>query len=126
MKKKVYYAHSMHLYDTKQELRDIEILEKLGFKVINPNTPQVQEGVEEYRKEFGAERVMEYFFDMVNEAEVFAFRAHPEGKIPSGVNWELNTAKGLNKLIIELPSLLSTRGLSVEDTKEYLKLLGQR
>lgn len=123
---KVYYAHSMHLYGTKQELRDVDLLQKLGWEVLNPNMPETQQAVEDYRKKYGDERVMEYFFDLVEQCEIFAFRAHPDGKIPSGVGWELKTAIGLDKLIIELPSLFSTRILSIEDTREYLKLLGQR
>lgn len=44
--KKVYYAHSLHLYNTPQEKRDIELLEKLGFEVLNPNQPEIQEKIQ--------------------------------------------------------------------------------
>jgi nucleoside 2-deoxyribosyltransferase len=124
--KKVYYAHSMHLYNTKQEERDIKTLEELGFEVFNPNSGTIQEEVEKYKLEFGDASTMEYFKLLVQNCDIFVFRAHPNGKIPSGVGFELNYAMELGKLIIELPSLLSTRHLSLADTREYLKLLGQR
>lgn len=123
---KVYYAHSMHLYNTIQEKRDINTLEGLGFEVFNPNSGTIQEEVEKYKLEFGDASTMEYFKVLIQNCEIFAFRAHPDGKIPSGVGYELKYAINSTKIIIELPSLISMRNLSLEDTREYLKLLGQR
>ena len=122
----IYYAHSMHLYDKPQEERDIQLLKSLGFTVYNPNSPGIQVEVEEYRTKHGDENVMDYFKQLLESCDAIAFRAHPDGKIPGGVMFEVNYMKGLSKPIIELPTLTSTRALSVEDTREYLKLLGQR
>lgn len=122
----VYYAHSLHLYNSKQEERDIELLESMGFVVKNPNSIKVQEEVEKYRIEHGDKNVMNYFKDLIDSCGGLVFRAHFDGKIPSGVLFEVNYAKEMGLPILELPSLISTRNLSVDDTRECLKLLGQR
>ena len=111
---KVYYAHSISIYNTKQEERDVNTLNSLGFEVINPNQHIHQEG---YKK--GG---MQYFVDLANECDVIAFRAHPNGDIPAGIFKEIQT----DKPVIELPSSIKRRALSVDDTREYLKEMGLR
>jgi len=37
MKRKIYYAHPLNIYNTAQEKRNIATLESLGFEVVNPN-----------------------------------------------------------------------------------------
>lgn len=124
--KKVYYAHSMHLYNTVQEKRDVEFLEKLGYEVYNPNSQKVQEGVKEYKEKHGDSRTMEYFIDLIEACDILAFRSHIDGKIPSGVGAEINTALGFMMPIIELPTLVKSRLLDVEETRQYLTYNGQR
>lgn len=34
---KIYYAHCQAIYGTVQEKRDIELLQRLGFEVVNPS-----------------------------------------------------------------------------------------
>lgn len=123
---KAYYAHSLHLYDTEQEVRDISTISTLGFEVINPNNQKMQIEVEEYRLRYGGALVMDYFKDIIRKCDVVIFRAHPDGKIPSGVGFEVKYALELNMPVIELPTLTSNRFLSIEDTRYYLRLLGQR
>lgn len=127
---KCYYAHFMGIYNTPQEKRDLETLSKLGFDIINPNTPEVQEeevnsydksNVENYLKMFD-----EVFGKRVRDCEVFAFRGLPDGRIPGGVYKELGYAKEAGKIIIELPSNTLSRGMDGEQTREYLKEIGQR
>lgn len=121
MKKKVYYAHVLSIYNTIQETRDIITLENLGFDVINPNTPETQKRY----KEIG----WETFEELIKQCEIFAFRSLPDGTISSGVYKELEFAKTLalpELSIIELPTIMSKRVLSLDDTREYLKLVGQR
>jgi hypothetical protein len=36
---RAYYAHCMAIYNTVQEDRDVSLLTKLGFEVVNPNGP---------------------------------------------------------------------------------------
>lgn len=129
--KKCYYAHFMGIYDTPQEQRDIKTLENLGLEVLNPNTPQTQNECKigfknvktdkEYNKAFG-----KIFFKKIADCEVFAFRALPDGRISGGVYKELQEAQRLNKIIIELPCGTFSRGMGKEDTREYLRDIGQR
>jgi hypothetical protein len=129
MSKKVYYAHFMGIYNTLQEQRDIATLEALDLEVVNPNRPGMNEQFElakiahnnDYIKAFDS-----IFGKLVRECDVFAFRSLPDGRIPGGVAVELNTAKANNKLIIELPSATLSRQMNGEETREYLRDMGQR
>jgi len=126
-KTKIYYAHSMSIYsspekENKQEKRDIAMLEAIGFEVFNPNQPWIQEKC----KELGANS-MSLFESMVKEdTQALAFRAHPDGTIGAGIVKEIAWAKEVDHPVIELPSSITRRSLSVDDTREYLKELGQR
>jgi len=124
--KKVYYAHCVAIYDTVQEERDILTLQDLDLFVFNPNCEEVREGVIKYKEENGHDKVMDYFKSFVEDCDVFAFRTLPDGRIPSGVAFELNHAKQLRKTIIELPSGIISRTMNYELTKEYLLEIGNR
>ena len=50
MKMKIYYAHFMGIMILLQEKRDIELLQTFRFDVLNPNTPEVQAGIEAWKK----------------------------------------------------------------------------
>lgn len=115
-KMRVYYAHPVSLYGTKQEARDVATLEGLGFQVINPNGPQHQIGYEE-----GG---MDYFTRIVQACDAVAFRAFPDGSIGAGIAKEVRAAEG--KPVIELPSRVGGRALSVDDTREVLTEMGVR
>ena len=129
MKKKlVYYAHCMAIYNTPQEKRDVELLESLGFDVLNPNA---KEHIEEVMKtqqnklldkdEIGM-LVMEYFSSLVDKCDIVAFRALPDGRIPAGIAKEIKRGN----MVFELPSGILKRTISVEETREYLREAGQR
>ena len=117
-KTKIYYAHSVSLYNTRQELRDIEILERLGFEVFNPNQPACDAG---YQAEG-----MKYFDRVLDECDALAFRANPGGSINAGVVKEINYMITQGAPVIELPTLVGRQNLSVEDTRTYLKEVGHR
>jgi len=112
MKKKVYYAHCASIYNTPQEKRDIELLQGLGFDVVNPNDPKHQKASS-----------MGYFIKLALSCEILAFRGLPDGRIPAGIATEIFQFDGY---IIELPSGLFHRKISVEETREYLMEVGQR
>jgi hypothetical protein len=117
---RIYYAHAITLYGTVQEERDISTLESLGFMVENPNHPFHDEG---YRREG---KDMDYFLRLIDRCEGLAFRALFDGSITSGCVLEIEHARKLGMPIIELPSNVYRRGLSKEQTLEFLRESGQR
>lgn len=126
---KAYYAHFMGIYDTPQETRDIVTLEKMGFDVLNPNTKEFQaafHGAKMDGFDYMAAFNHTFFKQGVDVCEVFAFRGLPDGRIPGGVAMELRRAQVLNKLIIELPCGTNSRSMGKEETREYLRDIGQR
>ncbi len=126
-KKKVYYAHFMGIYGTPQENRDVETLEKLNLSVFNPNSKEISNRFEKEIKMHGYEVAFDLvFLSEVRDADVFAFRALPDGRIPGGVAWELREAQKLGKIIIELPCGTHARSMGRDDTREYLRDIGQR
>ena len=119
---KIYYAHCQAIYDTPQEKRDIETLEKLRFEVVNPNGP-IHQDTARRLKEKDPNSVMDYFYKLVAQCDAIAFRALPDGAIPAGIGGEI---ANLGIPVIELPSGIKRRVLTVEQTREYLKEVGQR
>jgi len=124
--KKIYYAHSMHIYNTPQELRDIELLTKMGYEVINPNKSKTQAEYDDYVMINGKNDSMKYFEYLIDKCDLLAYRSHVDLKIPSGVGYEIKYAIEKEKLIFELPTLVSERFLSLDDTRAYLRYNGQR
>lgn len=128
----IYYAHSMHIYNTEQELRDVTLLENLGFDVVNPNTQDHKAKVLEIQSQHRESRtdpggaIMDYFKAVVAHCDAFSFRSLFDGRIPAGVWKELQCAKESSLPIIELPHILDARALSVEDTRTILAYNGQR
>lgn len=119
----VYYAHPMYLYNTPQEKRDVELLTKLGFDVINPNSAQYRD---EYQIEIDAGRHnMDYWTTLASKCDVITFRAMPEGKILSGVWAELMA--NIDMPMFELPRMIEQRDIgSVKATRQYLSEIGER
>jgi hypothetical protein len=109
---RAYYAHPLTLYDTPQERDDENLLAELGYSVLNPNAPQHAQGY--------AESGMDYFRMVIQRCTVFAFRAFPDGSIPSGIVKEIGYARDLGLPVFELPTGVLRRGLSVELTREAL------
>lgn len=130
MARTCYYAHCMSIYDTPQEKRDIDLLEELGWTVSNPNTTEVRRRLEGYthvNPDAPKLAIMEAVFrPMVTVADVCAIRALPDGSISSGVYRELVWAKDVGAPVIELPTGVERRHLSLELTREYLHEVGQR
>jgi hypothetical protein len=114
VKQRCYYAHALNLYGTPQEARDIELLGRLGFVVVNPNSP-------EYADKYGREG-MKFFVQLASECDVIAFRAMPDGSITAGVGLEIKAGPP----VFELPSGINRRILTIQQTLETLHELGQR
>lgn len=119
MQKKIYYAHSIALYNSKQEARDVETLSLLGFEVVNPNAQEHDVGY----KRSG----MLYFETLIRDCAALAFRANPDGTINAGVAAEVAYAGRDPALpIIELPSGVYRRTMTVDYTRAYLREQGIR
>ena len=126
-RKRVYYAHCMAIYNTPQEERDVKTLERLGFEVVNPNIPETQEGIKAFIKANpGLTNYMTFFYNMIDGCDCLAFRANYDGKIAAGTGGEAEYALGTGKPVFELPSMVASRIMSVDDTRQYLKEIGQR
>lgn len=121
---KVYYAHSIGIYNTPQEERDLKILENLGFEVFNPNSVECDEGYREMKARTG--NGMGYFYHLVRSCDALVFRAHPDGTIPAGVVKEIKIAEEAGMPVFELPSSITRRSMSVDETREYLCEVGAR
>lgn len=117
---KVYYAHPISIYNTPQEQRDVERLQKLGFEVVNPNSPECDAG---YRN--GG---MEYFRKIVADCDAIAVRGFLDGSIPAGVAKEVVMAAEAGKPMFELPSTIdfTRRTLNVDMTRAALLECGCR
>jgi hypothetical protein len=114
MKLRLYYAHPLTIYNTPQEARDIELLGRLGYIVVNPNGTEHEEN---YRK--GG---MRYFLELAAGCDLIAFRSFPDGSIPAGVAAEIKAGSP----VIELPSCINRRRLDIDETLEALHQSGQR
>lgn len=122
---KIYYAHPINLYGTPQEKRDVKLLVEMGFEVINPSYVAYQSEYQ-MRKENNDPNPFRFFKELAVETGNAAFRAFPDGTIGAGVYGEIMAVKQAGGLVIELPSMLECRGLSVDQTRAYLKELGAR
>jgi hypothetical protein len=124
----VYYAHCMALYGTTQEKRDVETLEKLGWRVLNPNAPEHQAGAQAAREANPGDpkASMWYFKPLVLKCDLLAFRALPgDLAIPAGVALEIEWATKARLPVIELASSVSRRTLTREQTREYIREVGK-
>jgi hypothetical protein len=125
---KVYYAHCQAIYNTVQEQRDMDMLHKLGFEVVNPSDKAHIAEVINLKTLFDQQqaslKIMAYFTKIVIECDALAFRAMPDGSIGAGVFEEISVMQRIGKPIFELPSGILLRRLSIEQTREYLKECG--
>lgn len=123
---KVYYAHSMVLYGTPLEKRDIKMLESMGFEVVNPSSKVIQERFAKWTEDFPDMSPMTFFKDQVKKCDAVVFRPHADGAIPAGVYEEIDIAKLHGMPVLEVPSGIHKRALSVAETREWLEQVGQR
>ena len=135
----IYYAHCVALYNTPQEKRDIQLMDLLfpTSTLINPNSPSVEarctairdeiaRNHEEFLRDAGAEIMDRVFMNLAQTCDLLVFRALPDGTIPAGVYKEITWAEEANVPILELPSALKRRELTLPQTRQYLAEVGQR
>lgn len=116
--KKAYYARPLSLYGTPQEERDKATIRALGFEPIEINKPEIQAAA--------AEQGMAPFESLVKQADALFFRAFVDGAIGAGVIKEIAWAVEGGMPAVELPGRIEIRALSVDETRLYLRELGQR
>lgn len=116
--KKAYYARPMSIYHSPCEDRDVDLIRTLGFEPIDINKEELQMAA----RAFG----MQVFEPLVLEAKALFFRSFPDGSIGAGVAQEIAWAIGAGIPVVEIPRQIARRTLSVEDTREMLRELGQR
>lgn len=122
---KVYYAHCLSLYNTPQEKRDLMAIERLGMQVLNPNSPEVDEAIAALQVSNPDAVVLDVIFQpLVESCDVLVFRALPDGRI--GVAKEIAWAQAAGIPVVEFPSGVLRRSIDVEETREYLREVGQR
>ena len=117
----IYYAHPLNLYNTKQEERDMDSLRMIfeGSTIVNPNNPETDAL---YKTTWS----MQVFFDIIKECDLLVFRAIPSGQITAGVAAEINVAIEYGIPVLELPSMIFSRIMSPQETRQYLHEIGQR
>jgi len=117
----------MAIYNTPQEKADVKLLQKMGFKVDNPNSPECSDQVKKIKNQFKlyypGTKIMDYFKNRVKENDVLAFRALSNGDISAGVDAEIIIAEKNNIPVFEIPTLtiIHRKALNVSETREYLK-----
>lgn len=128
---RVYYAHPLSIYDRPLEGRDLQRLTAMGYQVLNPNDPSVEA---EFQKtnDFGV------FLALVDRSDAVAVRAFADGKLGAGVAKEALRALQMGKPVFEILGYsknsrtfiplssenVSSRALSIEETRAYLDRLG--
>ena len=116
--KMAYYARPISLYGTKQEERDIALIERMGYEAIQINKKEIQSRV--------AAEGMEVFLPLVQQASALFFRGFLGGAIGAGVAKEIAWAEEAGIPVLEIPSGIGMRTLTVEATRDCLKELGAR
>jgi hypothetical protein len=117
----------MAIYHSKQEERDLDTIKAFGFsEVLNPSNTKYQKEYDDFLLNNPDLGPMEYWCNLVKDCDALIFRSHPDGTIPAGVMKEINIMKEKGGPVLELPSWLEKRKLSVAETREYLIEMGQR
>jgi hypothetical protein len=121
---KAYYAHCQAIYETPQEMRDWELINELGYNALLFDH-RVSDGIAN-AKRTGVDVMYFVFRPLVEKCQILFFRALPDGSIPAGVAKEIGYAREFDIPVLELPSSILRRTMTVNETKEYLKEVGQR
>jgi len=111
--KLAYFARPVVNFGTEQDKKDIEMIESLGYTVIDITTPEVKLMYQLHG--------MSVFEPLVKKSSVVFFRAFLSGSIGAGVYKEVCWARDARKPVLELPTGVSDRALTVEQTRLKLR-----
>lgn len=117
---KAYYARPISIDGTPQEKRDHDLIRGLGYEPY-----PVGEDKEEALRKMKTDGMAAFKF-YVEASDILIFRAFPDGSIGAGVAQEIDWALAKNIPVVEIPRQMGRRYLSVDNTREMLKELGQR
>lgn len=101
--KTAYYAHSMSTYGAEQESKDIEVIESMGFKCLNPAV-LTHTSMDEYCR-------------IAANCDILIFRAFKDGNIGSGVAKEIEAMRAAGKPVLELSHSIAKRILTRAETR---------
>lgn len=118
--KKAYYAHSQWTYNTPVEDKDIRMIESLGYKVFNPNDPELEEAWER-----DGMKVFDNLM-LINNFDVCFIRPQSDGSISAGVGYEAMKFFELRKPVLEIPAPILPRIMTAEATRELYRWNGLR
>ncbi len=104
----VYYAHPMALYGSPVETRDLKVLKRLGFKVLNPALHRLD--------------TMDEYVHLALSCDLVAFRSFEDGKVGSGMALEVEAATKVGRPVIEMAPCLTARVLTRNETRERMGL----
>lgn len=122
--KKAYFAHPVSDYGKPRQKEAIESITKMGYDVVNPDTPENQKAYEK--------QGMSYFLKMISECDVLIYMTFPNSKIGAGVYKEIALAEALEMPIWEyipetglwsmnLSDIDPSNVLSVDQTRQELR-----
>jgi hypothetical protein len=109
---KAYYARCMAIYGTARERKDEDLIRKLGYEPIDFKTDDIEAAAKLHG--------MQPFKPLVKSADILFFRGLPDGRISAGVMQEIRWAQESGIPVLELPHTQG-RGMTLEDTREYLR-----
>lgn len=97
---RIYYAHPMSWYDTKEEAADVKALSAHGV-VSNPNSEWFKYAVDKAKAH--GEPVMQLFADYIqHKSDVVAYRRFNDGRLGAGVAREILEARIWGKEVWEV------------------------
>jgi hypothetical protein len=116
-----YYAHPVTTYDFLIESNNIQLLENLGFEIINPSTPkEIQEELQNRIHLDGKFYNTEFFEHALSKCSILAFRFFPDKAIETDSTVEINEIFRYKLPIIELSQDIESCSLSNEEIITYL------
>ena len=118
--KLAYYARPISVDDSPQETRDHDLIRAIGYEPYPVG--EAKEKILALYKTAG----MLAFKASVEDSNLLIFRAFPDGSIGAGVAQEIGWAIDAGIPVVEFPRQVARRTLSVDETREMLKELGQR
>jgi hypothetical protein len=116
-----YYAYPITTHDFLIESNNIQLLENLGFEIMNPSTSkEIREELQNRIHLDGKFYNAEFFEHALSKCSILAFRTLPDEMTKTNGAVEINEVFRYNLPIIELPQDIESCSLSNEEIITYL------